>query len=139
MGIGKNNSNSVLEFALVGLEWEQMTIDSRNPVCLGQWWANALGWVVVNDSPDDFEIRKNADSIPGLLFVEVAEQKLAKNRLHFDLRPDNRDAQVARLLALGATLVDVGQGVQSWVVLADIEGNEFCVLSTLKETAGLEN
>ena len=116
-----------------------MTIDSRNPVCLGQWWANALGWVVVNDSPDDFEIRKNADSVPGLLFVEVAEQKLAKNRLHLDLRPDNRDTQVARLLALGATLVDVGQGVQSWVVLADIEGNEFCVLSTLRETAVLQN
>ena len=134
-----DSSNSVLKFALVGLEWEQMTVDSRDPVCLGQWWAKALGWVVVNDSPDDFEIRKNAHSVPGLLFVEVAEQKMTKNRLHFDLRPDNRDAQVARLLALGATLVDVGQGVQSWVVLADIEGNEFCVLSTLNETAGLEN
>lgn len=90
---------------------------------------------MVNDSPDDFEIRKSADCIPGLLFVDVAEQKLTKNRLHFDLRPDNRDAHVARLLALGATLVDVGQGDQSWVVLADIEGNEFCVLSARKNSA----
>jgi hypothetical protein len=48
--------------------------------------------------------------------------------LHLDFRPDDRDAEVARLLGLGATRADVGQGEQSWVVLADPEGNEFCVL-----------
>jgi hypothetical protein len=52
-----------------------------------------------------------------------------KNRLHFDLAPDDQDAEVERLLALGARRVDIGQGeTRSWVVLADPEGNEFCVL-----------
>ncbi len=52
-----------------------------------------------------------------------------KNRLHIDLRPDDQDAEVARLVALGAQRVDVGQGDVGWVVLADPEGNEFCVLA----------
>jgi hypothetical protein len=54
--------------------------------------------------------------------VPVPEEKTTKNRLHLDLRPDDRDAEVQRLLALGATRADVGQGEQSWVVLADPEG-----------------
>lgn len=71
---------------------------------------------------------------PGLIFVPVAEGKRTKNRLHIDLRPDGvRDSEVARLLMLGATRVDVGQhrvpaDEVSWTVLADPEGNEFCVL-----------
>lgn len=64
----------------------------------------------------------------GLLFVAVPGAKSAKNRLHLDFRPGDRDAEVERLLALGATRADVGQGEPSWVVLADPEGNEFCVL-----------
>ena len=53
-----------------------------------------------------------------------------KDRLHLDFRPDDRDAEVERLLVLGATHADVGQGDQPWVVLADPEGNEFCVLGS---------
>ncbi len=53
-----------------------------------------------------------------------------KNRLNLDFRGDDRDAEVERLLALGATRADVGQGDESWIVLADPEGNEFCVLSS---------
>jgi hypothetical protein len=60
----------------------------------------------------------------------VPEAKTHKNRLHPDFRPDDRDAEVERLLALGARRVDIGQGEQSWVVLADPEGNEFCILSS---------
>jgi hypothetical protein len=114
----------------VSLEWEQTIIDALDPVALGRWWCDALGWVVVNDEPEEFEIRPTADRLPGLLFVRVAEPKEAKNRLHLDFRPDDRDAEVVRLLALGATRADVGQGEPSWVVLADPEGNEFCILGS---------
>ncbi len=55
---------------------------------------------------------------------------MVKNRLHLDFRPDDRDTEVERMLALGATRSDVGQGEQAWVVLADPEGNEFCILGS---------
>jgi predicted enzyme related to lactoylglutathione lyase len=115
---------------VVALEWEQTIIDAVDPVRLGEWWRAALGWVTVNEDPDEFEIRPAPERLPGLLFASVPEAKSIKNRLHLDFRPDDRDAEVERLLALGATRVDVGQGEQSWVVLADPEGNEFCVLSS---------
>jgi hypothetical protein len=114
----------------VSLEWEQTIVDALDPVTLGRWWCEALGWVVVNDDPDEFEIRPSADRLPGLLFAQVSDPKVKKNRLHLDFRPDDRDAEVARLVTLGATHADVGQGDESWVVLADPEGNEFCVLSS---------
>jgi hypothetical protein len=114
----------------MSLEWEQVVLDAADPVTLGRWWANALGWVVVNDTPDEFEIRPTADRLPGLMFEPVGEVKGGKNRLHLDFRPDDQQAEVARLLGLGARHADIGQGQQSWVVLADPEGNEFCVLST---------
>jgi len=117
----------------MALEWEQVIVDAADPVALGRWWAAALGWVVVNDDPEEFEIRPDADRTPGLLFARVPEPKTLKNRLHLDFRPDDRDAEVNRLLDLGATRIDVGQGEPSWVVLSDPEGNEFCVLRS--ETA----
>jgi len=114
----------------MSLEWEQTIVDSRDPSSLGRWWADALGWVVVNDDPEEFEIRPSPDRVPGLLFVSVPEPKSIKNRLHLDFRPDDRDAEVARLLSLGATRADIGQGEQTWVVLVDPEDNEFCVLGS---------
>ena len=112
------------------LEWEQTIVGAHDPGALGSWWREALGWVVVNDDPHEFEIRPSVDRLPGLLFVPVPELKTAKNRLHLDFRPDDRDAEVDRLLALGATRADVGQGEQTWQVLRDPEGNEFCILSS---------
>jgi hypothetical protein len=112
----------------VSLEWEQTVVDAGDPVGLGRWWEEALGWVAVPTDPGDYEIRPSPDRLPGLLFVAVPEAKAGKNRLHVDLRPDDQGAEVRRLLSLGATRVDVGQGDESWVVLADPEGNEFCVL-----------
>lgn len=110
------------------LRWEQITVDARDPVTLGTWWARALGWVVVNDDPEVFEVQPALDQYPGLLFLSVADVKVGKNRLHLDLRPDDQECEVSRLLSLGATPADVGQGEQTWVVLKDPEGNEFCVL-----------
>ena len=112
------------------LEWEQIVIDATDPAGLGRWWATALDWVVVNDDPEEFEIRPTPDRLPGLLFVSVPEQKARKNRLHLDFRPEDQQAEVDRLLGLGATRADIGQGDEKWVVLADPEGNEFCVLAT---------
>jgi predicted enzyme related to lactoylglutathione lyase len=109
------------------LEWEQVIVDATDPVTLGRWWADALGWAVVDEDDDAIEIRPTRDRLPGLLFVAAPEPKTVKNRLHLDFRPDDRDVEVERLLGLGATHVDVGQGEQTWVVLADPEGNEFCV------------
>jgi len=114
----------------MALEWEQTLIDAADPAALGRWWAAALGWPVVNDDPDEFEIRSEPDRLPGLVFLRVPEAKTQKNRLHLDFRPDDRDAEIERLLGLGAVRVDIGQGESSWVVLADPEGNEFCVLSS---------
>jgi hypothetical protein len=115
----------------MALEWEQVVVDARDPVGLGRWWTEALGWAVVNDGDGEFEIRPEPDRLPGLVFVPVTDPRSVKNRLHLDFRPDDRDAEVERLVALGATRADVGQdGSETWVVLADPEGNEFCVLST---------
>lgn len=107
------------------LEWEQVIVHSLNPMTLERWWAEALGWTVVHSSHDEFEIRAEADRLPAVDFVRIDEPKMGKSRLHLDFRPDDQDAEV---VAHGAKRVDIGQGEQSWVVLADPEGNEFCVL-----------
>ena len=86
-------------------------------------------WVVTIDSHEEFEIRPTADSTPGMIFVPVEESKAAKNRMHPDFRPDNQQAEVERLLLMGARRADIGQGEQPWVVLLDPEGNEFCILN----------
>jgi len=113
----------------VSLIWEQIVITTSAPATLGRWWCEALQWVVVDDSPPVFEIQAKPDQLPGILFLGVDEPKQTKNRLHIDLRPDDQAAEVDRLIGMGASRVDIGQGDGvSWVVLADPEGNEFCVL-----------
>ena len=111
------------------LVWEQVVVDAGDPAALARWWAEALGWVVTFEDDDEVEIRRTPDTLPGLVFVPVPEAKTVKNRLHLDFRPRDQAAEVERLLAHGARHADVGQGEQSWVTLADPEGNEFCVLS----------
>ena len=104
-------------------------IDSQDPPGLARWWARVLDWKVVFEAADEVVIAKSEDTYPALVFVPVPEPKTGKNRLHLDLAPDDRDAEVARLIGLGASRADVGQGSEvSWVVLVDPEGNEFCVL-----------
>ena len=118
----------------MGLDWEQTIIDARDPAALGRWWQEALGSVVVNDDPEEFEIRPAPDRFHGLLFGAVPEPKTVKNRFHLDFRPDDRDREVERTLAFGATRADVGQGEEAWVVLADPEGTEFCLLSSRRRS-----
>lgn len=124
---------------------ENLSIDSITPAETAQFWAEALGWLVVEDDDDD-EVaiqppRGNPETglVPDILFLRVPEDKAVKNRLHLDLRPADQAAEVSRLEALGATRVDIGQGDDvTWVVMADPEGNEFCVLRALRpeELAG---
>ncbi|WP_435587228.1 VOC family protein [Micromonospora aurantiaca (nom. illeg.)] len=108
--------------------WENLTVDARDPSRLASWWAEALGYQVITDKPDEVEIRRTPDTTPGLVFVPVAGPKEGKNRLHIDLRPADMEAEVERLVDMGARHVDIGQGDVEWTVLADPEGNEFCVL-----------
>jgi predicted enzyme related to lactoylglutathione lyase len=122
------------------LRFETISIDARDPAAIATFWRDALGWVVTSgDDDDEVCLQPTDDSpfaglVPDILFVRVPEEKVVKNRLHLDLRPDDQDLEVARLLALGAREVSVGQGEVTWVVLADPEGNEFCVLRSLTET-----
>jgi len=108
--------------------WEQIVVDAEDPPRLARWWAEALGYVIVDEKPDEVEIRRTPDTLPGLLFTTVPDAKTVKNRLHIDLRPDDQEAEVERLVDMGARPADIGQGNVNWVVLADPEGNEFCVL-----------
>jgi predicted enzyme related to lactoylglutathione lyase len=104
-------------------------IDAHDPRALGQFWADALGQRIVEQDSDEVMVGADEHSFPGLCFLLVPESKSIKNRLHLDFAPDDRDAEVERLIGLGATRVDIGQPADAtWVVLADPEGNEFCVL-----------
>lgn len=109
--------------------WENLVVDAHDPARLARWWAEALGYQIVHEAPGEVEIRQSPDRLPGLVFVPVPESKQLKNRLHLDLRPADQAAEVERLVDMGARRVDLDQGDVAWMVLADPEGNEFCVLS----------
>ncbi|MFY1672583.1 VOC family protein [Plantactinospora sp. WMMB334] len=114
----------------MGTVWENLVVDAADPARLARWWAEALGYQIVTELPDEVEIRRAPEVLPGLVFVPVAEGKGAKNRLHIDLRPTDREAEIERLVNMGARHVDIGQAPEvTWTVLADPEGNEFCVLA----------
>ncbi|MGH7611433.1 MAG: VOC family protein [Candidatus Dormibacteria bacterium] len=120
-------------------------VDSQRPLELANWWAEVLGyrvhpqaaqgWVAIapwpssDERPSDEETRR-APQVPQIVFVPVPESKRMKNRVHLDLWAIDRtqEEEVAALQARGARRVDIGQGEQPWVVMADPEGNEFCVL-----------
>jgi catechol 2,3-dioxygenase-like lactoylglutathione lyase family enzyme len=117
-----------------------LCIDTTDPARLGGFWQAVLGWRRTDDDDGEVVLEPPAGSpedgvVPDLLFLRVPEEKSGKNRLHLDLRPLDQAAEVARLEALGARRVDIGQGEVSWVVLADPDGNEFCVLRPLPSPA----
>jgi hypothetical protein len=113
----------------MGSRWHAVVVDATDPARLARWWAEVLDYRVANESPDEVVIE--GDGGPSLVFVTVPEAKSVKNRLHLDLNPDDQASEVERLVNMGARHVDVTQGEKAtWVVLADPEGNEFCVLRT---------
>ena len=117
----------------MSVRWYSVVVDCRDIKAQAAWWADVLGWKQVYESEHEVVIVSQDEREPGLVFVPVAEGKTVKNRLHIDVAPqllDDQAAEVERLIAMGATHADVGQSADvSWVVLADPEGNEFCVLS----------
>ena len=115
---------------------DSLVIDTADPPALAAWWSRALGWAPPQGDPagdpEDLLVRP-PDAEPGLelVFVRVNEPKQDKNRVHLDLASASLQEQldvVERLEELGARRVDIGQGDVPWVVLADPDGNEFCVL-----------
>ncbi len=120
------------------IRFQALCVDAGDPSALARFWEQALGWRRTYASEDEIVLEPPEGSpedgvAPDLLFLRVPEQKMVKNRLHIDLRPDDQPAEVARLEALGARRVSVGQGPEvTWVVLADPEGNELCVLEALR-------
>jgi predicted enzyme related to lactoylglutathione lyase len=110
----------------------EIVVDCADPVRVADFWASALGWQPQREA-EYMWMSASGDPRDGgliLVFVPVPEAKTVKNRVHIDVSPRGCDQaeEVERLLGLGATPVDVGQGDVPWVVLADPEGNEFCVL-----------
>lgn len=111
-----------------------LVVDAKNPAAQARWWALVLDYQIIFEDVDEVDIAKDDKTFPIITFVPVPEDKTVKNRLHIDLNPDDQAAEVRRLLDLGATTVDIGQGDDvSWVVLADPEGNEFCVLTAREQ------
>jgi catechol 2,3-dioxygenase-like lactoylglutathione lyase family enzyme len=111
------------------LRFGEVCIDAADIHALGQWWADVLGWPTEVTGDGDVVLRAPEGLGPDWLFLAVPEGKTSKNRIHFDFTPDDQRAEVDRLVAMGARHVDIGQGDQSWVVLVDPEGNEFCILA----------
>ena len=121
-------------------EFTELAVDCVDPHRLARFWCAVLGYelhaeedgLVTIGAPMAAEGTVRIGPRPAVLtFAHVPEGKTVKNRLHLDVTPVDRgqDDEVRRLLDLGARHADVGQGDQSWVVLADPEGNEFCVLA----------
>ena len=123
------------------------SVDCADAFRLSEWWKEVLGYVDIADDPNEPGheecMIQSPDEVHRVLFIEVPEPKPVKNRIHFDLRPSagTQAEEVARLVGIGATQVadlrgKYGPGT-GWVVLADPEGNEFCVLKSEQERAAL--
>jgi hypothetical protein len=120
-------------------KFTELAIDCADPGGLARFWCSVLDYEVQDEDDGIVTIgppmpdgKDHVGSVPPTLtFARVPEGKTVKNRLHLDVNPTDReqDEEVRRLLDLGARPADVGQGDVSWVVLADPEGNEFCVLA----------
>lgn len=129
----------------MSIRWYTVVVDCRDVVAQSRWWAEVLDWRVAYQAGnevvlvpphalDQTRVIPPSERGPGLVFAAVPEGKTLKNRLHIDLAPSpdaGQEAEVRRLEELGASRVDIGQDSDqaSWVVMADPEGNEFCVLS----------
>ena len=118
-----------------------LTVDVHDLKKVANFWAAALDWKITFEDENEvcLELKDGSPEvgrIPDILFIKVPDAKIVKNRLHLDLRPKDQAAEVTRLEALGARQIDIGQNegsAKSWVVMADPEGNEFCVLRALEQ------
>jgi predicted enzyme related to lactoylglutathione lyase len=117
----------------MAVRFTELVVDANDVEALANFWSAVLGWPAspVNDD-GDVELVAPDGSFPTILFEPVPEAKTVKDRLHIDVSPtgSDQDAELQRLLDLGARQIDIGQGDVDWIVLADPEGNEFCLLRT---------
>ena len=117
----------------------ELVLDCREPDALSRWWCEVLEWVEVDRDGDVVEIGPppgQGEGVPTLVFSRSDDPRRGKLPLHLDVNATDRDqeAELERLLALGARPADVGQtGEENWHVLADPEGNEFCLLRSRVE------
>jgi predicted enzyme related to lactoylglutathione lyase len=108
-----------------------IVFDTHDLPLLARFWTQALGWTILSERDREIVIGPDENAPAGICFMPVSDAKTVKNRVHLDLTTSaaDRDQEIDRLLALGARRVDIGQtGAESWTVLADPEGNEFCVV-----------
>ncbi|MGP3937280.1 VOC family protein [Nonomuraea sp. KM88] len=109
-----------------------VVVDCADPRAMARFWDEAMDWTL-HEVTDDHAMLRSAKGVgPYLEFHRTSDVKTMRNRVHLDLRPypgDDQEAEVARLRALGAIDINIGQGDVPWTVLADPEGNEFCVLT----------
>jgi hypothetical protein len=118
----------------MSLRLQNISFDALEPARLAAFWAEALNWRITSAETEEVVLEPPVGSsdegiVPDILFLLVPEDRVVKNRVHLDFRPSDQVAEVERLVGLGATHVDIGQSSEcTWVVLADPEGNEFCVL-----------
>ncbi len=110
-----------------------ITFDAHDPYETARFWSALTGYALDDSAPQDDEVVLTAGrpGVPGLLFIRVPEDKTVKNRVHLDIQPPSgtRDQEVERLVGLGAGIIDDQRTPDGlgWVVMADVEGNEFCV------------
>lgn len=127
-------------FMAENLRIQCITIDAHDLKKVASFWAAALDWKITFEDEDEISLElldegPEVGRIPDILFIKVPDDKVVKNRLHLDLRPQDQSIEVARLESLGAKKIEIGQSDYdgtTWVVMADPEGNEFCVLRERK-------
>jgi predicted enzyme related to lactoylglutathione lyase len=127
-------------FMSENLRIQCITIDAHDLKKVATFWAAALDWKITFEDENEISLELLDESpevgrIPDILFIKVPDDKVVKNRLHFDLRPQDQATEVSRLESLGAKKIEIGQSDYdgtTWVVMADPEGNEFCVLRERK-------
>jgi predicted enzyme related to lactoylglutathione lyase len=127
----------------MSLAVHHIVIDTRDLPGLANFWSELLGWPILSSRKREVIIGPSVDAPIGICFMPSPDDKVVKNRVHLDLNPgasataEERALEIQRALALGATVVDVGQGGdESWTVLADPEGNEFCVVRPKADLVG---
>lgn len=109
------------------LEIENITFDCDDTLKMAEFWSGVLG-LPINDDGNEFVQSISSNSGNNWLFLKVPENKTSKNRMHIDFASDDREAEVQRLIDLGATqIADKEEWGHTWTVMNDPEGNEFCV------------
>jgi catechol 2,3-dioxygenase-like lactoylglutathione lyase family enzyme len=116
-----------------------ITIGCTDAKVAARFWRDFLGYAIKANHTSSIHLRDPAGLGPDLLLAWTDDAKIGKNRIHLDLRPDDQDGAVERALSLGATRADIGQtGNESWVVLRDPAGNEFCLLQSTSDLVDWE-